>query len=285
MPAAKPREDTITALSAKELERKSVKAQQFTSVTPPPLPMNLNQFSEWYKELGKLKIFWAKPLHDMKPISIQDERCLLEIEWFKRNRVEKAIMCIARAPCQAFEIVATTGRAYNTRLIVVPEGSDLDLAGRTDSKSVLYFWDVHTKTLEPNEQARTTTKSEWSVEDLKVFSEIHRDSWGFFIPPRENDHLIVLAWLDEEPIGMAYLNKHNFNIDYGIHVKRNYWRKRIGAKLLAEVLRISEGMGSKRVSIVRILRSLRNSSSDRRALSFYKANNPSTKCNVCRVLV
>jgi GNAT superfamily N-acetyltransferase len=94
-----------------------------------------------------------------------------------------------------------------------------------------------------------------------------------------------LAWLDEEPARMAYLNKHNFNIDYGIHVKRDFWRKRIGTKILKEALRTSGELGAKHISVVRVLKSLRNSSSDRRALSFYKANNPSLKFNVFRVHV
>jgi GNAT superfamily N-acetyltransferase len=96
-----------------------------------------------------------------------------------------------------------------------------------------------------------------------------------------------LAWLDEEPAGMAYLNKHNFNIDYGIHVKRDFWRKRIGTKILKEALRTSGELGAKHISVVCVcvLRSLRNSSRDRRALSFYKAYNPSLKCNVFRVHV
>jgi hypothetical protein len=250
-----------------------------------PLPMDLNQFLEWYRELGKLKIFWAKPLHGIKPISIKDEGCLLEVEWFKRNRIEKAVMCIAGALDKAFETVTRAGWAYSTKLILVPEDSEVDLAGRVDAKSILYFWDVHTKTLEPKEQVRTTVASEWGVEDVKVFREIHRNSWGYFIPPRENDHLVILAWLDEEPVGMAYLNKRNFNIDYGIHVKRDFWRMRIGTKILKENLRVSGELGAKHISAVRVLRSLRNSSSDRRALSFYKANNPSLKFNVFRVHV
>jgi RimJ/RimL family protein N-acetyltransferase len=59
-----------------------------------------------------------------------------------------------------------------------------------------------------------------------------------------------LAWLDEEPAGMAYLNKHNFNIDYGIHVKRDFWRKRIGTKILKEALRTSGELGAKHISVV-----------------------------------
>jgi hypothetical protein len=51
---------------------------------------------------------------------------------------------------------------------------------------------------------------------------------------------------------MAYLNKHNFNIDYGIHVKRDFWRKRIGTKILKETLRASGELGAKHISVVRV---------------------------------
>lgn len=82
---------------------------------------------------------------------------------------------------------------------------------------------------------------------------------------------------------MAYLNKYNLNIDYGVHVIRDFWRNRIGTRILREVLNLSKGLDAKYVSVVRILRSLRVSSSDRRAILFYTANNPAIRLTACRM--
>ena len=108
-------------------------------------------------------------------------------------------------------------------------------------------------------------------------------SWGFFTPPRKGDHVIILAYLRGVPVGMAYLDRWNFNIDYGIHVLRNYWRMRIGTAILRKVLEISKELGAKQVSVVRVLRTPSGSPSDKRAALFYRVNNPYLRFNVCRL--
>lgn len=42
---------------------------------------------------------------------------------------------------------------------------------------------------------------------METFKQIHKSSWGFFIPPRNGDHIVILASLNDLPVGMAYLNK------------------------------------------------------------------------------
>jgi len=85
-------------------------------------------------------------------------------------------------------------------------------------------------------------------------------------------------------VGMVYLNIHNFNIDYGIHVIKSHWRKRIGTRLLVELLKLAKTMGSPTLSIVRVFRSKKGTSSDIRALKFYRANNPSIRMSVYRLI-
>ena len=41
------------------------------------------------------------------------------------------------------------------------------------------------------------------------------------------------------------LNKYNFNIDFGVHVCREYWKKRIGTRLLLEAASLAKDMGGK----------------------------------------
>jgi hypothetical protein len=85
------------------------------------------------------------------------------------------------------------------------------------------------------------------------------------------------------PVGIAYLNIHNFNIDYGIHVIKP-WRRRIGTALLTKSLELAKFMDASNISVVRVFRSVKGTPpSDTRATKFYKANNPSIKLSIYRL--
>ena len=64
---------------------------------------------------------------------------------------------------------------------------------------------------------------------------------------------------------------------------RDYWRMRIGTAILGKALTLSKELGAKHVSVVRVLRTLYGSPPDRRAILFYRANNPCLRLNVYRV--
>jgi len=247
--------------------------------------MSFNQFTDWYRELGKLKIFWAKQLNSVKLVSIDKEKCLIEIEWAVRKHAERALMVIARDSNTASEMLRKSNNRYlgAIKLVMIPEVDMLNPPYEVNAWSILYFWSQSSVTLEPNSEARIITLSTWSDDDVEIFKQIHRKSWGFFAPPRREDHIVVLAYLSGEPVGMAYLNKNNFNIDYGIHVVRSLWRNRIGTRILRETLDLGKKLGAKHVSVVRVLRSLKISSSDKRAISFYRSNNPFLRLNVYRL--
>ena len=93
---------------------------------------------------------------------------------------------------------------------------------------------------------------------------------------------MFLARLSSEPVEAAYLNPVSINIDYGVHVRRSYWRKRIGTRLLSEILGYARSTGRRVVSVVRVLRSRRSTATDRRAIGFYGVNNPLHRLNVYR---
>ena len=95
--------------------------------------------------------------------------------------------------------------------------------------------------------------------------------------------MVLTALLNDSPVGMAYLNIHNFNIDYGIHVIKPHWRRRIGTALLAKILELAKSMGASKISVVRVFRNIKGTYSDMRAAKFYKANNPSTKMSIYRL--
>lgn len=247
--------------------------------------MNSDQFIRWYSELSKLKIFWAKPLKNIKLVTFNKEKSLVETEWVVRKHAEKAIIVIARNPNEASEMLRRHGARYLsvTKLVMLPEECMLNSSYGVNARSILYFWDKDSRILEPNNEVRVVALFDWGDVDIEIFKGIHKRSWGFFIPPRKGDHIITLAYLNDAPVGMAYFNKNNFNIDYGIHVIRDLWRKRIGTSILREILNLEKKLGAEYVSVVRWLRSPRISSSDKRAISFYRANNPFLRLNVYRL--
>ena len=101
--------------------------------------------------------------------------------------------------------------------------------------------------------------------------EVQLSSWGFFVPSRGQK--VLVAFLNEEPVCCAYLNRSTGNIDFGIHVKRRYWRMRMGTACLAFSIKYLRDLGFEWVYVVRALRSLfRVNGSDAAALSFYTSN-------------
>jgi len=238
--------------------------------------MDFENFAKWYAELSKLKIFWAKPVKSISLLS--GERKIVGVKWVIRGKIRDAVLLITETQ-NDIDLKEYSG---STKILIVPETSPVDLS-LVDARSALYFWDVDSRILEPNEDVEIKAYSEWDKGELEKFKGIHKQSWGFFMPPRRQDHLILLAFLDSFPVGMAYLNVNNFNIDYGIHVIRPYWRRRIGTALLAEILRLAKSMGALRISVVRVFRSVKGTSSDMGAVEFYRANNPCVKMSVYRI--
>jgi len=246
------------------------------------LPMRFSEFIDWYGELGKLRIFWAKPMDRLELIEKGDGYCLIEVWWLIRGKVKRAFICIVEDPSDAFRILAGDRYVDAVRIVMSPEDSALS-HGTVDAKSILYFWDVSSETLDPNNEVNIVKLSRWDDSYIEVFRDIHKSSWGFFIPPRRGDHMVILAYLKDRPVRMAYLNRNNFNIDYGIHVIRSLWRNRIGTRILGEILCEARKLNSNYVSVVRVLRSHNNSSSDKRAISFYRANKPFLRLNLYRI--
>jgi len=56
-------------------------------------------------------------------------------------------------------------------------------------------------------------------------------------------------------VGATYLNPRSFNMDYGVHVAREFWGRRTGTRLLKEALDVARSEGAELLSVVRVLRS------------------------------
>ena len=66
------------------------------------------------------------------------------------------------------------------------------------------------------------------------------------------------------------MNKYTGNIDFGVHVRRRFQRRRIGTAILRSARSLFRRLGFRRMSVVRVLRALSKvNESDRIALSFY----------------
>jgi len=245
--------------------------------------MTFEEFVKWYTELGKLKIFWAKPVENISLLSKEDGLYLVGIKWIVRSRIKEAILAITETVNEAPKAIDSL-KSYgpSTKILMVPEETPINLS-LINAKSVLYFWDINARTLEPNKDVRIKALPKWGENDVEMFRRVHKQSWGFFMPPRREDHVVLIALLNDSPVGMAYLNIHNFNIDYGIHVIKSQWRRRIGTALLVKSLELAKFMGASKISVVRVFRSVKGASSDVRATKFYKANDPFIKLSIYRL--
>ncbi len=247
--------------------------------------MSFKDFTKWYSETGKLKIFWAKVVKSIDLLSKENGSTLINVKWIIKNKIKETAIAIVERQQEISKIIKSFNRHSNiTKILIVPENLPVNL-NLVNARSILYFWKINAKTLEPNKNVKVKIYHEWSENELKIFRSIHKKSWGFFVPPRPEDHVVILGYLNNTPVAMAYLNIHNFNIDYGIHVVKAYWRRRIGTKLLVELLKLAKTMNAHNVSVVRIFRSIRGTSSDIRAVKFYKANNPLIRLSIYRIAV
>jgi len=82
-----------------------------------------------------------------------------------------------------------------------------------------------------------------SPEMKSILRRIQQSSWGFFIPPDLDREDVLVAFLREQPVGSAYLNRLTHHLDFGVHVTREFQRRRVGTVLLREALRLCRMRG------------------------------------------
>lgn len=137
--------------------------------------------------------------------------------------------------------------------------------------------------LDPNPAVKVEAYEKWNEKLEKKMKKIQEGSWGFYKPPKPEVDVVLLAKLQDEAVGLAYLNKHTWNIDYGVHVAREHWRRRIGTTLVHAVSQYVASQGGDYFTVVGWLRSPKATTADKRALAFYKANSPTARLAVYRL--
>ena len=232
-------------------------------------PLEWSYFKQWFTELCKLRLFWAKPYLKLEELEVGGSWWLVRAEWAKAKRARGALMAAAKSSSALNECLeALRGHldgGYEA-LLIAPECLELELRRlKVDALSMAYFWDLDSLTLlEPSYEVEVEALEAWGPRMLEEVASVHRRSWGFTVEPRPGDHVVLLARLHGDPVGAAFLNLRSGNIDYGVHVVREHWRRRVGTRLLHEACRQAAEVGLSRLSVVRWLRSVRLSSSDRR---------------------
>jgi len=96
--------------------------------------LNLDNFAEWYAELGKLKIFWAKPVKDIHVIDGEGRAVFMDVKWIVRNRIKRAVLAIAEKG-DVSGVIEKLCRYNATRILMVPEDFAVDL-DRVDARGI-----------------------------------------------------------------------------------------------------------------------------------------------------
>ncbi len=259
-----------------------------------PLFTTLADYEAWHREMALLRIFWASGGERLRLVGVHENghlvaaARLLRVPFYERKawgskddaRGEIQDLALLRPDPQVLahlirgaekvfqeSDLSTFGvSAWNPQHWPLLEEIGLKPYGR----SIVLGWDVTRrlpKAGNPAVRVRTA-----SPHQRALLRRIQRASWGFFIPPDFHRHEVLIAWLDEQPVGSAYLNRNTGNLDFGVHVVRAHWRQRIGTALLEAARQRCLSWGMPHMTVVRVLRALtRINPHDRRAWCFYKA--------------
>ncbi len=217
---------------------------------------DLKGFIPWYKGITQLRVFWARPLISFEALKV-DEGLVIRGRWRYRRGEQAFVLFVNVAP-----------EPEEGRVNLYLGTEELDCRKR----GVVFFYRTDNDFLELNQEVRVEL-----ADDLRLVEMVQRRSWGFFVPPPPGR--VVLLALDDGPVGSVYVNPENGNLDYGVHVIRERWRQRIGTRLLVEAAHYLRERGLPRMSVVRVL----GRGSDKRALSFYRANKPLLELKACEL--
>jgi len=259
-----------------------------------PLLRDLSEYERWKGELGLLRTFWAGRETRLAFLGLEEGRGLqgvlrvLKVPFFERKRWgEKGkergeIQDIFLQPLEveglkallagAEEILAQEGiSGFGISEWKVPYWETIERLGFSPyARSVLIAWDMDNEIPIPKEGNPDVEVRLASPEMKKALRHIQESSWGFFIPPDFKRQDVLLAFLGDRPVGSAYLNRFTHHIDFGVHVAREFQRKRMGTAILREALQLCRERGARRMFVTRVLRAITKiNENDRIALRFY----------------
>lgn len=143
-------------------------------------PYGPDEFIQWYKQMGKLRLFWAKPLVELFPLYNVVGGCVLRARWSGEGKLEEAYIAILDRPRKLDMFSSMRG----TRLLITPAEVDRGLYDARDS--------------------------------LGIYSVDRPCATGIYLEGSQDaapDHLAVAS--DREASRyLLHLNRWSFNIDY-----------------------------------------------------------------------
>ncbi len=240
--------------------------------------------TKWLRGLGNLGIFWAKKIRGIEVITQNPLTLLIEWQHSKRSKSAFLSLCHRISRICLDSLRGLVGDKDTDLFIITLSELIQDLYDRW---SKIFIYDVDGPFLVPNRGVSVEIYTPEHVSDhiASTIETVQRSSWGFYKPPPKGDYVLVAKISGDKPIGSAYYNPISSNIDYGIHVSKPYWKRRIGTRLLVETARLAMSLGHRWISVVRVMRGIKPTLSDRRAIAFYRANNPKLELNVYRLAI
>jgi len=238
-------------------------------------------FAEWLSSIGYLGVFWAKRIASMKIVGYDPP--VLLVRWLRSRRWKAAYIYLCLNELDYCLEDAQERFGEDVGVLVVTR---YELPPRLyDRWSKVFIYNTYDGFLQPNGKVVVEVYHPDDIDNelLRMVEAVQRRSWGFYVSPPK-DSYVILALLDNYPVGSAYYNPVSSNVDYGVHVARHFWRRRIGTRLLVEAADLARMHGKKYISVVRVLRGVTTTGSDRRAISFYRANHPLAEANVYRIV-
>ena len=257
-----------------------------------PLLRDLSEYECWKGELGLLRTFWAGKETRLAFLGLEEGRELqgvlrvLRVPFFERKRWRekgKERGEIQDIFLQPFEVEGLKALLARAEEILTQEG--LSAFGISEwkepywkaierldfspyARSVLIAWDTEKEI--PKEGNPDVEIRPVSPEMNKALRHIQGSSWGFFIAPDFKRQDVLMAFLEGQPVGSAYLNRLTHHIDFGVHVAREFQRKRVGTAILRDALQLCRGREARWMFVTRVLRAITKiNESDRIALRFY----------------
>lgn len=147
-------------------------------------PFTPDEFTNWYRHLGRQRLFWAKPLVELFPLYKLAEGCVLKARWSsEKPRLEEAYIAIMKQLKKLDFLTTMRG----TKILITPNTVDRDLAQMRGS---LYIYST----------------------SRPCATGIYLDRPPDGQPEASPDHVILSSGADARYV--LYLNRWNFNIDH-----------------------------------------------------------------------
>ncbi|MCU7786612.1 hypothetical protein ODS41_01540 [Pyrobaculum sp. 3827-6] len=148
-------------------------------------PLTPDEFTLWYRHLGRLRLFWAKPVVELLPLYKIAEGCVLKARWAsERPRLEEAYIAILKKMRRLDFLASLRG----VKILITPEVVN---RGLYEARGALYIYST----------------------SRPCATGIYLEKPAGGHPEPGPDHVVIASSLSDAGY-IVYLNRWSFNIDY-----------------------------------------------------------------------